>query len=146
MGVDRSEVAKRIIVFGHGDGRMHLLRFTSVHIMRILCLVAILCCASASADANPADFWPTSEARFSKPPAVSVGVTNSNKSENIGVPSLNDLPSNEMTRGQESTAASAVMDVRQTALAAKWVELQSRIRLEQETLAGCRSGDTRCPE
>jgi predicted transglutaminase-like cysteine proteinase len=38
------------------------------------------------------------------------------------------------------------MDPRESALLAKWFELQSRIRTEQEILAFCRSGESNCPD
>jgi predicted transglutaminase-like cysteine proteinase len=117
----------------------------SVHMMRMLCLVAIVCCASARADASPNESRPTSEAISTKPPAVqSVVGTYGNKSENGGVSSLDNLAPREMIPDQSSTTASEVTDVRQTALAAKWFELQSRIGIEQETLAACRSSDSSC--
>jgi predicted transglutaminase-like cysteine proteinase len=64
--------------------------------------------------------------------------------DRAGVPPLNNLSPAEMAAGQKSAAASAVTE--KTELAAKWLELQSRIRTEQETLATCRSGNSSCPD
>jgi predicted transglutaminase-like cysteine proteinase len=46
--------------------------------------------------------------------------------------------------GQEHTILSPLIDPRQTALSAKWLELQSRILTEQDTLAACRLRDDNC--
>src|SRR5436190_597567 len=113
---------------------------TFVQVTCILSLFTIICCAAPHADAHPTELRPTSRAHVTKPPAVQSPAL----PYDSGPPSLVGLTPGRVSPGQEHTILSPPIDPRHTALSAKWLELQSRILSEQETLAACRLRDDNC--
>ena len=114
-----------------------------VQAVRILFLVAIICCGANApslaleADASGAD---GNQATVPK-----------NELENRGTPRLAMLPPGRKDHAAESTTIYSEpfgrrpMAASANEMPAKWAELHSRILSEEETLAACRSGDATCP-
>jgi predicted transglutaminase-like cysteine proteinase len=120
--------------------------------MRMLLLIALICCGPAQAHEHPDGPSPAVRASAGETPGVeATAVASKNELESRALPRLTlRLPSRK-DRDSENTATSSEPFGRQqmiavpTEVSAKWVELQSRIHSEEETLAACRSGDGTCP-
>jgi hypothetical protein len=110
--------------------------------MLMFILAVIVCCAPSLADAYPTEPEPPIGTGPANPPASqAVPVGSSNKLELGALPSLvgrGDL-------GEDRTMLARNLGLGQAELSAKWLELQSRIQFEQETLAACRLNEASCP-
>jgi len=107
-----------------------------------LALVVIVCCAPSLANAYPTEPEPPIGTGLAKPPvSQAVPVGSSNKLEPGALSPL--VGRGEV--GEERTMHSRNLGLGQAELSAKWLELQSRIQFEQETLAACRLDGAGCP-
>ena len=107
-----------------------------------LALVMIVCCAPSLANAYPTEPEPPIGTGLAKPPVrQAVPVGSSNKLEPGALSPL--VGRGEV--GEERTMHSRNLGLGQAELSAKWLELQSRIQFEQETLAACRLDGAGCP-
>jgi len=77
--------------------------------------------------------------------AIFDAVGSNNKSKPSTLPSLVRVRPSRESLGEERATLSGNMGLTRAELSAKWLELQSRIAVEQETLAACRSDDDSCP-
>jgi hypothetical protein len=77
--------------------------------------------------------------------AIYDAVGSNNKPDPSALPSLVRLTPSRESLGEERATLSPNMDLARAELSAKWLELQSRILAEQETLAACRLDDGSCP-
>ena len=114
--------------------------------MPMLALITVVCCAPTLVNAYSAQPEPTIGDGPAKPPisrAAPVGA--SIKLEPSALPSLLGLPPGRESHGEESITLSPTMGLVHAELSARWLELQSRIMLEQQTLAACRLDDGSCP-
>jgi len=77
--------------------------------------------------------------------AIFDAVGSNNKSKPSTLPSLVRVRPSRESLGEERATLSGNMGLTRAELSAKWLELQSRIAVEQETLAACRLDDGSCP-
>ena len=77
--------------------------------------------------------------------AIYDSIGSNNKPKPSALPSLVRLRQSRESLGEERATLSPNMDLARAELSAKWLELQSRILAEQETLAACRLDDGSCP-
>lgn len=119
---------------------IHACRFRSpfVRAALILLVVVLICCGPPRANAYPTDSQPTIGA------VQAAAIASGNKQEQSAPSSLVGFAPSRMNPGEEHTLLPPLMDPRHTVLSTKWLELQSRILTEQDTLAACRSGDGNC--
>src|SRR6516164_4476768 len=77
--------------------------------------------------------------------AIDDAIGSNNKPKPSALPSLVRLRPSRESLGEERATLSGNMGLTRAELSAKWLELQSRIAVEQETLAACRLDDGSCP-
>jgi predicted transglutaminase-like cysteine proteinase len=116
-----------------------------------LFIIAILCANTFTVER------PNASALGDADPGVSaddrVGIENEieNKMDDRTLPLLTSFTVSVPNRNQDTTSKdpASILQEAMTAMLSetwtKWTELQSRIRADKETLAGCRSGDRSCP-
>ena len=108
--------------------------------MRMLAFVTIICCGPGLANVNPPEQEPTIGVGPDRPHvSQAMPVGSSIKLEPGALPPLVDKGGLE-----EPTLLPHNLGLGQVELSAKWVELQSRIQTERETLAACRLDETSC--
>ena len=120
--------------------------------VRILFLIAVICCGPAQAIAQPSGSSAVLQASaWERPGDEAIAVAYHNESETRTLPRVNLLAPGRKDHSRESTTTPSEPFGRRLLAAppndvmVKWVELQSRIHSEEETLAACRSGDGTCP-
>jgi predicted transglutaminase-like cysteine proteinase len=77
--------------------------------------------------------------------AIYDAIGSNNKPKPSALPSLGRVRPSRESLGEERATLSGNMGLTRAELSAKWLELQSRIAVEQETLAACRLEDDSCP-
>jgi predicted transglutaminase-like cysteine proteinase len=115
-------------------------------------LVAAVCCGPARADEHPS---PTPDVVDAQARQTSTDpTTKTTPGNNIGnrtLPQIALLAPGQKDRDPKRAAISQepfglqAFEHAPSELSARWAELQSRIRSEEETVAACRSGDSNCP-
>ncbi len=123
-----------------------------VQVARIAIFAAVICCGPARANEQASGLFATLEAYAGEAPSdQAAALAPENELENHAPPRLALLTPSGKNHDQERTTVSPEPFGGQLTIAppnevsAKWVELQSRILSEEETLRACYSGDGNCP-
>jgi predicted transglutaminase-like cysteine proteinase len=121
-------------------------------VMRVLFLIAAICCGPAQAHAHPSGSSPALQGYAGESHGDdSAAVASQNELQTRTPPQITLLTPSRKDHRQENTTISSepfgrpLMAAPPNEVLTKWVELQSRIHSEEETLAACRSGDGTCP-
>jgi len=129
-----------------------------VRAVQVIILGVTICGASTFADERSSALSLAVEADSGDTAGAQVAVKNTsdqvefeNKWDDRALPLLAPITASLTSRDQEPTTVDpeSIWSWAATAMlggsSAKWADLQSRIRADKETLAGCRSGDRPCP-
>ena len=148
-------------IFGNGIGDADCIPDAGRSVManfsqgaRILFFVAVTCCSQVQAYAHQIGASAASPAYAGEKPADDAAtVASPNEFEIRHLPQVSLLTPSQKDHGRKDTMISSEPFGRQLQLLAtppsevlaKWVDLQSRIHSEEETLAACRANDGACP-
>ena len=116
----------------------------------ILVCVAVVCCTQMRATADPTQWSATAEASLDVGSNPQGGAAKNVEAENLSLPRFAALTSRTISHGDSlprliEPFGLATTSTSANAFSAKWLELQARIRLEEKTLAACRTGGQPCP-